>query len=116
MSVEVASRDGSVTVWSEGIGIYNTLGRSPGRPTFSFSDTCDTVFEAFDRGSGGIINHQNHFPGWDRSLAVGSAIDLAGGFWNSQCGGGCVDRFGPAGRPNGKVGAPGMAETLMAIA
>lgn len=93
--------DGSVWEMDAGFGVPNGIGWSPDNRTMYFTDSADSTIFAytFEIETGRIGDRRV----WAESSARpgvpdGLAVDTEGCVWSARWGGGCVERYSPAGR------------------
>lgn len=90
---------GTVSEWTRGIGISNTLAWSPDHSRFYFADSLANAIRVYryDQSTGAIADEQDFLIDFARGAPDGSSVDSAGYLWNCRYGGSCIVRVAPDG-------------------
>jgi sugar lactone lactonase YvrE len=103
------SPDGRLTCKDTGFGVSNGIGWSPDQRTMYLADTWAGVVYAYDFDpDAGAISRRRVLV--DRAAGPGApdglAVDSSGALWVARWQGGCIARYSPNGRPDGRWPLP----------
>lgn len=93
--------------------LTNGIGLSPDGATIYHSDTARLSILAHRLGADGGVERTEVFAKLDGGGPDGLAVDEEGGVWVAVYGGGCVQRFGPAGALEQRIEVPANAVTSL---